>query len=87
MRTLRAWSYDHTTQIATGRKVWEELDETGAVVRRVEFGPVGNHVVFPFEMEHLFARVGLDLKILYGDFFEHPLAEDSPDLIWLARRP
>jgi hypothetical protein len=43
------------------------------------------HCVFPFEMEHLLARVGFAEKVVYGDFFKNPLLESSSEMIWLAR--
>ena len=46
----------------------------------------GTSCYFPFEMKHLLARTGFDEPIVYGDFFKHPLSENSSDMIWAARK-
>jgi hypothetical protein len=38
-------------------------------------------------MEHLFARAGLEVEALYGDFAGTPLADGSTEMVWIARRP
>ncbi len=45
------------------------------------------HEPFPFEMEHLLYRVGLEVLTVYGDFSERPFTDDSRDAIWLACEP
>jgi SAM-dependent methyltransferase len=87
IRTQSRWLYRHSTQTATLYKVWEELGEEEVVLQRQELEPMSMHVVFRFEMEHLLARAGLRVFNLYGDFEEHPFADDSPDMIWLAHEP
>ena len=87
MRTLLKWVYELSTQTATLFKVWEELDKEDIVINRLELEPMPMHVVFRFEMEHLLRRAGLHVLHTYGDFYEHPYAEDSTNMIWLAREP
>lgn len=43
--------------------------------------------VYRFEMEHLFARAGLEVEALFGDFTGAPLVDGSREMVWLARRP
>ncbi len=42
---------------------------------------------FRYEVEHLLARAGFRLRAVYGDFERSPLADDSPEMIFLAERP
>ena len=87
VRASRAWSFAPATQSATVQTVWEELDANGRVLSRVEKEPVRLHCVFRLEMEHLLARTGFEVAALYGDFFRHELEDDSPGMIWVARKP
>jgi ubiquinone/menaquinone biosynthesis C-methylase UbiE len=87
VRALRAWLYERSTQTATCRTRWEELDENGDVVESRETGPTRLHCLFRFEVEHLMARVGFEVCATYGDFFGHPLDDDGAQMIWVARRP
>jgi len=87
VRALRAWAYERSTQTAICQTRWEELDENGDVVETRETEPLRLHCLFRFEVEHLLARTGFEIRATYGDFFAHPLADDSPQMIWVARRP
>jgi SAM-dependent methyltransferase len=87
IKPLDRWVYSPTTQTCTQYKVWEELGEGDTTTHRLEFEPMPMHVVFRFEMEHLFNRVGLQVLNVYGDFSEHPFADNSSNMIWLARKP
>ncbi len=86
VRTLQAWTYEPWTQTAIERTVWEELDETGEVIQRVEMGPVRLHCLYRFEMEHLLARTGFEVEALFGNFFRQEFTGKSSDMIWVARR-
>jgi hypothetical protein len=37
-------------------------------------------------VEHLLARAGFALEALYGDFFRAPFADESPSMVWVARK-
>ena len=39
---------------------------------------------FRYEVEHLLARAGFQLRALYGDFDRSPLRDDSPEMIFVA---
>jgi len=86
VRTLRAWSYEPSTQSATVQTVWEELGADGQVLRRWDTGPHRLHCFFRFEVEHLLARAGFVVEALYGDFFRGALADESSEMVWVARR-
>ena len=87
VRAMRAWAYERSTQTVTCQTRWEELDENGDIVETRETEAIRLHCLFRFEVEHLMARVGLDVRAVYGDFFQQPLADDSPGMIYVARRP
>jgi len=87
IRASRAWSYEPSTQTATVRTMWEEMDTDGQVLNRVEREPIRLHCIFRFEMEHLLARTGFRIEAVYGDFFRHELQDDSPSMIWVAKTP
>jgi ubiquinone/menaquinone biosynthesis C-methylase UbiE len=87
IRTSHAWTYERYTQTATVVNRWEEIDEDGSVLAMWERKPLVLHCVFPFEMEHLLARVGFENRAVYGDFFKSPLSETSSQMIWAVRKP
>ncbi len=82
-----AWSYERSTQAATLFQVWQEVDTNGAALHRWEWEPKHFHCVFRYEMEHLLARAGFEVMAVYGDFSQHDLANESSEMIWMARRP
>ena len=86
MRKSNAWTYEHSTQTATVITKWEEIGEDGSIAHTWERKPMALHCLFPFEMEHLLARTGFNEQVVYGDFYRNPLGENSPDMIWVARK-
>lgn len=40
---------------------------------------------FRYEIEHLLARCGFRVKVLYGNFDRSPLADSSPEMIYVAQ--
>lgn len=86
MRVSEAWSYEPATQTATVRTRREITDADGRFIERTERGPTALHCVFPFEMEHLLARVGFRDAVVYGNFSGSALRDDSTDMIWSATK-
>jgi SAM-dependent methyltransferase len=86
IRTLQSWCYEPATQTAISRTVWEELNENHRVLECWDTRPVRLHCVFRFEMEHLLARTGFVVEVLYGDFSGRSLSDDSSEMVWVARR-
>jgi hypothetical protein len=41
---------------------------------------------FGYEIEHLLERCGFRVIALYGNFDESPLANDSPEMIFIAEK-
>lgn len=86
VQTSRAWSFERASQTAAVHTLWEEVDEEGQVVRRVDTGPIPLHCIFHHEVVHLLARTGLEAEHVYGDFFANQLDDESQDMIWIAQK-
>jgi hypothetical protein len=41
---------------------------------------------YRYEIEHLLARAGFRIVELFGDYDQSPLANDSPEMIFVAER-
>ncbi len=82
----RAWWYQPATQTASATTVWEVLSPNGQVLDRWERGPVQLHCGFRHEMEHLFARAGLRVEAVYGDFLGNKLTDESSEMIWVVKQ-
>ena len=87
IKTSMAWSYEPASQTAVLQTIWVEVGADGKPGRQWEMGPSPLHCVFRFEMEHLLKRAGFEASQAYGDFDRQPLRDDSPHMIWLARKP
>lgn len=86
VQTSRAWSYEPATQTAVERSIWKEIGADGKEINRWDTGEIPLHCVFRFEMEHLLKRAGFEIEHVYGDFNRQELQDDSPHMIWLARK-
>ena len=86
VQTSRAWSYEPATQTAVEHTIWEEIGADGKKTNRWDTGEIQLHCVFRFEMEHLIKRAGFEIEHVYGDFDRQELQDDSPHMIWLARK-
>ena len=86
VHALNGWIYAPATQTATILSLWEEYDNTGKKIRRIEREPIPLHAIFPFEVEHLLARVGFEIETVYGDFYKSELTDSSPSMIWVAKK-
>ena len=87
IRAFRAWAYEPATQTAICATAWEALGDDGQVVDRWQSKSDRIHCIFPFEMEHLLARVGFCIGGVYGDFYRNPLEDKSSNMIWFAHKP
>jgi SAM-dependent methyltransferase len=62
---------------------WEVEDSRGRIETEKSEFPM--RWFYRFELEHLLARAGLAVEALYGNFDRSPLADGSPEMIFLAR--
>lgn len=86
VQASRAWSYEPASQTAIMQTIWKEIDQDGKQIRRWNTEPIPLHCVFRFEMEHLLKRAKFEVEQIYGDFYRQELRDDSPHMIWLARK-
>lgn len=59
-------------------------DTNGKIERLVNGFPM--RYFFRYEIEHLLARAGFEVVELYGDFDKSPLVDESPEMIFVARK-
>lgn len=64
----------------------DEIDGVGVLVRR-RYRRLSFSWLEPAQTESLLEEAGFEIEALYGDFDRSPFTEDSPEQIWVARRP
>jgi ubiquinone/menaquinone biosynthesis C-methylase UbiE len=84
--TFKAWSYEPSTQATTVTEAFEERDDSGKLISRMETPPCKLHSIFRFEMEHLLARTGFVVDAVYGNFEKEKLNDKSKNMIWVVRK-
>jgi len=84
-RATRVVAFHRARQVNDVEIISYVTDAGGRTERVVDAFPMRYY--FPFELEHLVARAGLDLVAMYGDFARTPLGDASPELVVLARAP
>ncbi|MFQ5886046.1 MAG: class I SAM-dependent methyltransferase, partial [Anaerolineae bacterium] len=75
--------YDQHRQIIENLFIYEELDETGVMVKRT-YRPLKLRWIYRYEMEHLLHLCGFGAEALYGGFDRRPLDENSREMVWVA---
>jgi len=64
----------------------DELDADGVVFRR-QYRRLTFSWIEPEQAHALLEKVGFEIEALYGDFDRSTFTADSPEQIWVARRP
>lgn len=64
----------------------DELDDDGVVVQR-KYRRLNFSWIDPEQTRALLEEVGFEIEALYGDFEGGPFDGDSPEQVWVARRP
>ena len=82
-RLLALNRFDTFAQTNDGLQIVEELDESGAVARRVELA-VKIRYVYPSELFEMLDESGLAVSEAYGDFDRSPFSETSTELVCIA---
>jgi ubiquinone/menaquinone biosynthesis C-methylase UbiE len=77
--------HDPRTQFIRAQFRHEHMSESGEVVK-TEVHTLEMSWIWPRELEHLFARAGLRIETLYGDFDRTPFPEASNEMLWVARK-
>ncbi len=83
-RTHRIAAFHRAEQYNDVEIIYYVTHPDGQTERLVQFFPF--RYFFRYEIEHLLARCGFQVVRLFGDFDESPLSDDSPDMIFVARR-
>lgn len=78
--------FDPETQTNRGVQIVEVLNDNGEVAQRVSFD-VTIRYLFASEAHEMLEDAGLQVEAMYGDFELSPFDEDSPEMIFVARRP
>jgi SAM-dependent methyltransferase len=64
----------------------DEIDGVGVFVRR-QYRRLTFSWLEPPQTRQLLEETGFEIEALYGDFDRSPFSDDSPEQIWVARRP
>lgn len=81
-RTSRFAAMRPSEQINDVELIFHVTHPDGREERLVQAFPF--RYVFRYEMEHLLARCGFRIDTLYGDFDGSPLADKSPEMVFVA---
>jgi SAM-dependent methyltransferase len=86
-RTIRWWGrvldYRRASQVNECEIVYEVTERDGSVRLVTETFPM--RYLSRFEVEHLLARSGFAVEVIYGDYDRSPFADASPEMIVVAR--
>jgi SAM-dependent methyltransferase len=77
-------TYDHAEQIINADYTFEEYDEKGNLLRRLQRS-LRLRYIFRYEMEHLLSLSGFRLETVYGSFDKRPYDYKSGEMIFIAR--
>jgi SAM-dependent methyltransferase len=64
----------------------DEIDGVGVLVRR-QYRRLNFSWLEPAQARALLHEAGFEIEAVYGDFDRSPFGADSPEQIWVARRP
>lgn len=78
--------YDFEAQMMRVIAWTDELDDDGVVLHR-KYRRLSFSWLDPQQARALLEETGFEVEALYGDFDCCPFSEDSPEQIWVARRP
>ncbi|MCC6444521.1 MAG: methyltransferase domain-containing protein [Armatimonadetes bacterium] len=83
-RTHRTAAFHRAEQVNDIELIYHTADPGGRTERLVQAFPF--RYFFRYEVEHLLARCGLRVASLFGGFDKSPLADDSPEMIFVAEK-
>jgi len=78
--------YDLETQRIRIITWTDEIDGVGVLVRR-QYRRLNFSWLEPEQTRALLEETGFEIEALYGNFDRGPLRDDSPEQIWVVRRP
>jgi len=83
-RTHRLTALHRAEQYNDVELIYYLTDKSGNTERIVE--PFPFRYFFRYEVEHLLARCGFEVRELFGDFDKTPLSDDSPEIVFVAEK-
>jgi SAM-dependent methyltransferase len=83
-RTSRIVAFHRADQVNDIEMIYHLTNLDGTTERIVQAFPF--RYVFRYEMEHLLARCGFKVVDLFGNFDRSPLADNSPEMIFVAEK-
>ena len=83
-RTSRTLAFHRAEQYNDVEMAYYVTHRDGRTERLVQAFPF--RYFFRYEVEHLLARGGFKVAGLYGNFDKSPLADDSPEMLFVAER-
>ena len=83
-RTSRIAAFHRADQVNDVEMIYYLTNLDGTTERIVQAFPF--RYIFRYEMEHLLARCGFRVSSLFGNFDKSPLADNSPEMIFIAEK-
>jgi SAM-dependent methyltransferase len=83
-RTSRIAAFHPADQVNDVEMIYHLTNLDGTTERIVQAFPF--RYIFRYEMEHLLARCGFKVVDLFGNFDKSPLADNSPEMIFVAEK-
>jgi len=83
-RTSHIAAFHPADQVNDVEMIYHLTNTDGATERIVQAFPF--RYIFRYEMEHLLARCGFKVADLFGNFDKSPLADNSPEMIFVAEK-
>ena len=83
-RTSRVAAFHPADQVNDVEMIYHLTNMDGTTERIVQAFPF--RYIFRYEMEHLLARCGFKVVDLFGDFDKSSLADNSPEMIFVAEK-
>ena len=78
-------AYDTHNQLVSVRMIIEELDDDGAVARKL-YRDYKLRYSYRWEVYHLLRSNGFEIEALCGDFDYSEFDENSEEMVWVARK-
>ena len=83
-RTSRVVAFHPADQVNDVEMIYHLTNLDGTTERIIQAFPF--RYIFRYEMEHLLARCGFKVVDLFGNFDKSPLADNSPEMIFVAEK-
>jgi hypothetical protein len=76
--------YDLTTQIVNQRYIFEEISNSGLLIKK-SFSSLTLRLSYQYEIQHLLELMGFKVEALYGGFAKQPF-QYGREQVWVVRK-